>query len=526
MDNPLKIVIELPYLFSVRDFLFTPVWEEMTKRKDVQFFLLGNDKKVGELISERGWSNISFLNFSSSRTNLKLRIKRILRKDFLTQIWMVLFRVIDKAYLFDSLMYRFAAINDLSHYRIRKEKSHRERKRQQIFYDYRKGKIAGFPFPKSRFVFRLLYELRHSFLNCINKDYLVFLQDLKPDLFVFGRLHLNTTERTARALRRLNIPMIGIVSSWDHPTTKGATPRGMSGYIVASRRMVQEMSVLHGIQETNICQIGKVQMDVYTNSSIFSSRDVFLRDLGLPSDHRLITFGTNTTGLKEHEVSIAQKLVRDFIGQRYGKATLLLRTHPQDVNWKRDFLILAKSPWVVCKSSNAFGSRRANSMTHGNDDQIMLANLMKHSDVVIQSRGSLALDAIAFDTPVISLCFDGNLKRSPNDSFLQEYGFEHYKPLVTAQGTWMVGSYNALDQAIHDYLQDPTIHSEGRKIIRNEHIEPLDGKASWRLVDYLVESAKKIREDILPEGDWNLTGLGDLSWSSRQTCDVKDYVQE
>ena len=524
MNNPLKIAISLPYLFSVRDFLFTPVWEEMAKREDVHFFLLCNNAEAGKLISERNCSNITLAKSSSSSSKRNSLLKRVLRRDLLARIWIRLFRQLDESYFFDSLRYRFAALNDLSHYRIRKGRSREERRRQQILSDYRKGEIAGFPFPKSRVVFRLLYELHHGVLNLVRKEDKVFLQDLEPDLFVFGRLHLHTTAYWVTALRHLGIPMIGIVSSWDHPTTKGPTPRGMSGYVVASRRMVEEMSDLHGIKREKICQVGKVQMDVYKDQYVFGSREDFLKELGIPPDHHLVTFGTNTTGLKEHEVSIAQKLSKDFANGCYGKTTLLLRTHPQDVNWERDFLSLARPPWVVCLNACSFGSRAADSLSRGGDDLVFLANLMKHSDVVIQSRGSLALDAIAFDTPVISLAFDGDLVRPPSDSFLLEYGFEHYTPLIAAQGTWMVGSYEALDQAIREYLRDPTIHSEGRRVIRDEHIEPLDGQASRRLVDYLVESARKARAGTLPEGDWDYTGLGDVTWSSRQTCDVRDYV--
>lgn len=526
MNDRLKIAISLPYLFSVRDFLFTPVWEEMAKRNEAHFFLLCRSVEVNKLVSQRTCSNITFLEFPPlSNNGQKSRAKKILRWSLKGQIWPRLLRRFDVSYINKTLMYRFAALNDLSHYRIRRGKSRQERRRQQVFYDYGGGEAVGFPFPKSRVIFRLLYKLR-GFLNFAVKDEIVLLQNLKPDLFVFGRLHLHSTAYWARHLRRLVIPMIGIVSSWDHPTTKGATPRGMSGYIVASRRMVEEMSALHGVQRAKIYQVGKVQMDVYMNRSTCSRREDFLKGLGIPSGHRLVIFGTNTTGLKEHEVSIAQKLAKDFINGRYGKATLLLRTHPQDVNWERDFLSLARPPSVICMDASSFGSRATDSILHGRDDLVFLANLMKHSDVAIQSRGSLALDAIAFDTPVISLAFDGDLERTAKDSFLMEYGFEHYKPLVAAEGTWMVGSYEALDQAIREYLRDPAIHREGRRLIRDEHIEPLDGKASQRLVDYLVESAKKAREGTLPEGDWGHTGLGDVTWASRQTCDVRDYVQE
>ena len=204
---------------------------------------------------------------------------------------------------------------------------------------------------------------------------------------------------------------------------------------------------------------------------------------------------------------------------------MLLRTHPADTTWKEDFLSLAKPPEVICINACSFGYGD-DEITEGLEDQIMLANLMKYSDVVIQSRGSLALDAIAFDKPVISLAFDGDLNKKPADSFLQEYKVDHYKPLVMAQGTWMVGSYEELDRAISQYLEDPTIHSKGRKIIHREQIGLLDGKSSKRLVDYIVESAKKAREGTLPEGDWDYEGLGDITWASRQIFNVEDYVQK
>ncbi len=526
MNISLKIAISLPYLFSVRDFLFTPVWEEMAKRDEIHFFLLGDNTEVGKLITERNCLNITFVKFPPSSRKRKLLPRGDLLRDLSRRIWIRIFQLLDEGYIFDSLGYRFAAVNDLSHYKIRKGRSRKERKHHKVFLNYRKGEIVGYPFPKNTMIFRFLYKFHHGYPNIIRKEDLVFLKELNPDLFVFGRLHFMPTARWARTLRFLNIPAIGIVGSWDHPTVQGPTPRGMSGYMVASRRMVEEMSVLHGIQKEKIFQIGKPQMDVYMDRSIISSREDFLRDLGIPSDYRLVSFGTNTTGLKEHEVSIAKTLSDDFIAGNYGKATLLLRTHPQDVNWERDFLPLVKAPYVICMNANSFGNQTAENLSRGRDDIIFLANLMKHSDVVIQSRGSLALDAIAFDTPVISLAFDGDLIRTPNDSFLLENAYEHYKPLVTAQGTWMVGSYEALDHALKEYLKDPTIHSIGRRKIREEQMEPFDGKSSQRLIDYIVESAKKARSGVLPEGDWNYTGLGDVTWSSRQICDVREFIQK
>ena len=112
-----------------------------------------------------------------------------------------------------------------------------------------------------------------------------------------------------------------------------------------------------------------------------------------------------------------------------------------------------------------------------------------------------------------------------NDSFLHEYAFEHYKPLIKSGGVWLVGSYRALDHALSRYLEQPTIHAEGRSAIRDEHISPLDGNASRRLIDYLIDTASKARANVLPAGDWSYQGLGDTSWATRQTCELDECIQ-
>jgi hypothetical protein len=521
----LKIAILFDYHFSVRDFLFTPVWDEMKKHENVHFYLISSSPEVKAEITSRNCSNIFY---SHPTQFFDPRPKSMLDKLYgrILKQWQKIIGFFDDCYLFDTLAYRFVAIHGLSHYEIRRRKSRQEQERHRIFLNYRQGEKAGRPFPKSKILFRLLYDFRSDFFNVINKRDLGFFHALSPDLFVFGRLHWMTTAYWARILRRLNIPMIGIVASWDHPTVQGPTPKGMNGYVVASRHMFDEMSDLHSIQLEKIRQIGKVQMDIFKNKSIIMSRENFLKQINIPLDHCLVAFGTNSYVLKDHEVSIARKLADDFCAGRYGKSTLLLRTHPQDLDWNADFLPLAKHPHVVCVDGASFGYRSSDNFSRGNEDQIFLANLMKHSDLVIQSRGSLALDAIAFDTPVISLAFDGDLHREAGDSFLWENCYEHYKPLIAAGGTWVAGSYKSLERAIQTYLGDPSVHSVGREVIRRQHIEPLDGGASKRLVDYLVEMAEKSRNGQIPNGDWEYKGIGDVSWAARQECDIMKYLDE
>ncbi len=508
-EQGLRIAITLPYLFSVWDFLFTPLWQAMAKQEQARFILLARDPAVGEMVRRRGAANIEFRRFPPP----------LVRPHRLARALAPLRR-----YVYAALMYRFAALNQLAHQQVRRQKSRAERRRQQRFYFYPLGEKAGWPAPASPTLYRLFYELHCNLLVHPLPEHLQFLRSLEADLFVFGRLHLQETAYWAGALRRLGVPAVGLVASWDHPTTQGPTCRGMSGYLVASRRMAREMAELHGVDPARIRQVGKVQMDQYRDPTVLRSREEFLGSLGLPPEQTLVTLGTNTTGLKEHEVSIARWLARAFRQGRFGQASLVIRTHPQDQDWRRDFLSLAHPPQVLCHRASGFGSGGREDLEAARRDSCLLANLMKHSAVVIQSRGSLALDAIAFDTCVISLAFDGDLQRPARDSFQQEYLYEHYKPLVAARGTWMAHSYPELERALAAYLADPGIHAPGRRLIRQEQLEPLDGGAGRRVVECLLDWAGQARQGTLPPGDWDYWSLGQVPWGRDQALELEAYL--
>ncbi len=504
----LRIGISLPYLFTVRDFLFTPVWQQLEACSNAEFFFVC-DPSAQQVIEGRGCGHI--------RAAQGYPVRHL-------GPWSRAMQRLDDAYLLHTLMYRFSALNGLSHYRIRRERSPRRRRRDRLFYSYKKGEWAGFPIPRSQVLYRFLYGVRHGALNRARSEDIDFFRRMNLDLFVFGRVHSRATASQARALKACGVPMLGMVSSWDHPTTQGPSPRGISQYLVASRRMKEEMNELHGVPNEQIVVVGKVQMDSYFDQSMVQERLVFLAEHGVPAGNRVVLFGPNTTGLNEHEISIARRMASDFSAGRYPGATLLIRAHPQDRHWKKNFKVLESPPHVVVHQASAFGGGHASLRTEDADDPRILANLVRHADVIIQSRGSLALDAVAADRPVINLGFDGDVSVPPNDSFLREYEWEHFKPILRSGGTWLVGSYPALDRAIRMYLDNPGRHAEGRDIIRRDHIEPFDGRASQRLVDAIVTSARRARDGDLPSGDWKYRGLGDRTWHTRQGLRVEDYL--
>jgi hypothetical protein len=487
----------------------------MGKKEHIKFIILYEKGNWTPSPSEKQHPNIFYKSIS---------VISII-KDSLSNFSELLFYYLDRFYLYDSMMYRFAAINKLGHYIVRKNKSRKERKAYTYFYDYRLGERAGFPFPQSTYFYKLLHRLYYKSIIRTNQGLAEYIKSLNPDIFIIGRVHLRESGYIAKALNKINIPILGIVSSWDHPTTKGVIPPEIDNFIVASRRMKEEMHLLHDIPQDNIYQIGKVQMDNFVIENNTQSKVDIFSKLGIPLGNKLVTFSTNTHGLKIHEVSIANKLSEQFSNGEYGEnVTFYIRGHPQDDKFDKDFYIHHKPPQIICKKGFSFGDTGSESFNEGDEDQKELMGLMKYSDIVLQGRGSICLDAVAFDTPVISIGFDGDLKKTLNDSFLREYEFEHYKPIVKSKGTWLVGSYKSLREAIIGYLSNPKRHSKGRRIIKAEQIEPLDGESSKRTID-CIESLLTNKTFNQNDSSYNYSRIGKIGNWQEDTMDIREYVK-
>ncbi|WP_419663645.1 CDP-glycerol glycerophosphotransferase family protein [Desulfosarcina variabilis] len=396
----------------------------------------------------------------------------------------------DRGYLYPSLLCRFIAINNLSITNIRKEKSLVDRLEYQMYTGFNKGQLVTWPFEKSRVFYNLLYNLRPRIFSPPDPVRLKFLKEISPDLFMIARIHNPETVGWLKALQRLNIKTVGYVASWDQTTTQGPTPKGFYKIAVASSYMKQEMVQYHGISKDCLRVVGKPQMDIFTNKNKILLKKEFFNSIGI-KDHsqKMILFGSNVGVLGVHEPSIAKWIVDAISDGNIKNAIFCIRPHPQDKEWRVKFSSILHSKHVVTIKSHRF--TESDSTQTGHEDQVLFANLLYHSDLVIQTRGSMALDAFAYDKPVISLAFDGDKNKYYEDSIAREYEYEHYQPLVMQNSTWLVSSMAELSEAIKSYLADPHLHASGREKIRTSHIAPLDGNSGKRIVKFIIDSGSE-----------------------------------
>ena len=476
---------------------------------DIRFVLVSPRREDGEAIRTQGYSNVVHeLSYPYADTPVHADfISQGLRGEFscwLNRLW----QRFDRKYLYDSLTYRFNYINDLAALRLRRAMSPAQQKLEMDFSNF-SPEWVGRPLTGSRLLFRFLFQLRYGRLVPSADPWISNLfAHYQPNVLVLSRLQMPPVLPFIVSARAHRIPIIGIVQSWDQPTSKGPIPPGSNVYVVGSTTMRAHLQRYHDIPPERVQVLGHTFLDNYKTSGFLDDRAAFMQGIGLSSERKLIVLCTNLITLKAHEPSIARHIALQIKQGVYGAdCTLFIRTHPQDVTWQEDFYQMHDPPHVIVARASGFGYIPGDTVSDPWQDMRFLTNVMKHADIVINTTGTVSLDAIAFDTPVICLGFDGDRTPPKTDRIILRYEWEHLRPLVEVQGVWLVQSYAELDQAINAYLRDPTLHSQERKTVRREHLEPFDGRASERLVSLMVRFAEGKLTPIESTGHWDHKGI-------------------
>jgi hypothetical protein len=490
-DRPTVLVPMLMH-FSARNVLHTPVLREMAARHDIRWVLISHLPADGDIVRGANADNLrhetatpsrvspSFASFRGPTSRLACAVL-----DF------------DRRYLNPALCQRFHAINDLAVLRLRRRMS-REQRRLELVYSNFTPRWKSEPFERARSVFTALYRLRSVLGRYASDPWVAHLFDVyRPTALLNMRHQFQPAwAYTCEAARR-RVPSVGVIQSWDQPSTKGFTEPGANVYAVYSQQMRYHLERYHGTDPARIVNTGAPWLEGESNDADAIDGAVLRRELDLPQTARIVLLATNLQTMRAHEPSIAAALARAVEDDRFGADTaLVIRTHPQDTAGLDDFGSLA-SPRVRIIAASGFGhyaKSGGGADVDGAHDLALYDALLRTSSVVINTRSSVTLDAIARDTPVINLGYDGDRDVAASDSVRVRYAFEFFAPLVEPlrcgePASWLVGSERELFHAIETYMREPALHAAGRGEARQMHLSPAGQGNARRLVDLAAAAA-------------------------------------
>lgn len=166
-------------------------------------------------------------------------------------------------------------------------------------------------------------------------------------------------------------------------------------------------------------------------------------------------------------------------------------------NWPRDFQafnILIKPHSFTYSRARYSGQRRKlkkwsrfDNVYVADPKEVSLLPFMKHADILLSEASSTLFEFVALDRPVI-VCDFFKLKWFYRGPF--RYRFErrfNQDNVVYKDIGRHVSSYRELAEAVRQELGNPEQFQSNREQYTRDHVGPVDGQASVRIVDYLEQ---------------------------------------
>jgi hypothetical protein len=277
------------------------------------------------------------------------------------------------------------------------------------------------------------------------------------------------------AARRLDIPAIGYIASWDHPVGKGIVSPYLDAYIVQNETMREDLRRYHGIEPSGVTVTGWPQTDVYHRRRSREAYHELLRGLGLPADRPVVLFAGNTPHNAPYEGNLVGRLVDWWreAGAR-DRFSLLFRPHPYDNKVKERFGVARDLPGAAVQKPSF-------------EDLEDLVTLLQHVDCVVANAGTILLEALVNDRPSVCVTFDEGAPGGRSWADLNLTG-EHYRSLLASDAFDRAGNFEELVAAVERALGDPGDLRAERQRVAREVVGEIDGRAAERVVA-AIESA-------------------------------------
>jgi hypothetical protein len=326
--------------------------------------------------------------------------------------------------------------------------------------------------PRRRWIERAMYHWHFGARRHVPRRLLARMR-AGCDGLVVTNLQTHSVVPFLAAARRLDLPVVGYVSSWDHTVGKGAITPHAVRYVVQNDVMEEDLVRYHGIPRGRVAVTGWPQTDVFARPRPREAYDAILAGYGLPSSRPVVLVMGNTPTNAPYEQAFVERLVAWWTesGAR-DRFSLLLRPHPRDREWRTRF-------------GAAAGRDGAYVQEPSYTDIETLATLLQHGDCVVANAGTILLDSLVNDRPAVCVLYDEGGPPGESWAALNVVG-EHYRQLMESDAFYRAERFEDVVAGIERALARPDELAEERRRVARQVVGEVDGRASARVVDAIV----------------------------------------
>jgi CDP-glycerol glycerophosphotransferase (TagB/SpsB family) len=275
------------------------------------------------------------------------------------------------------------------------------------------------------------------------------------------------------AARRLHLPVVAYVASWDHTVGKGVISPHCARYVVQNTVMGEDLRRYHDIDPTRVVVTGWPQTDVFHRRRTRSEYEELLARYGLDARRPLVLVTGNTPTNAPYEGRFVERLLGWWEEGSRERFQLLFRPHPRDREWEDRFRAARAREGVQVQEP---------SFTDLED----LAVLLQHADAVVSNAGTILLDALVNDRPAVCVLYDEGAPDGESWAAKNVVG-KHYEELAASGAFYRAESFDEVVAGLERALADPGELAEARQRVVRGVVGEVDGRAAERAVTAMVE---------------------------------------
>lgn len=281
----------------------------------------------------------------------------------------------------------------------------------------------------------------------------------------------------AQDARRLKVPVVGIVRSWDNLTLHGLLRFLPELLLVPSQKVKEQAIAFNGLPAKRIRVVGIAHYDKYAFGPKLS-KDEFCKELGLDPRRKIIIFAPiGDYYLSANDVDpFALEVVRGL-----GEQVIVRFSPSLEVAALKEPPPYADLVYDRPGAPLAVGERE---LSAADDDRLL--HEFSYADVLVCGPSTLALDAAFFDKPTVLIGFHPRPRRYL-EGILRRYDYDHFKFVLDCGAARLAQSPAECLALVKAYLKNPRLDAEGRARLKAAYAGPSDGRAGQRIARNVLQ---------------------------------------
>jgi len=314
------------------------------------------------------------------------------------------------------------------------------------------------------------------------------LREWQPDVVVSTHLSQVYGRRLVAVARQMGIPTVGNLMSWDN-VWKGfkVRPDLITCWSENNRREICE---LEAYEPEQVQVIGAPAFDAYLAPDAEWTRAELCRRFELDPQRPILLFATLGQFRQQiDETNPLEVLLRaidagEIEGAVQGAPQVVVRLHP----WSRDAYFARFTSRPDVRLSRYENYVPGLGWTPTRAETVLAGNLLRHADVLISPGSTMCIEAAIFDTPTVIPVFNEYMPEVFDAYFEATWLKQHFVRLYENDWVPILRSGAAMIEALNRALSEPRWYASGREAIRREFLGPLDGRATERFAQTIIDA--------------------------------------